>query len=147
MTGNHPHAAVTFAIVGVPAPQGSKTRTAWGMREDNPRTKPWRATVAAEAAAAMTGTPFAGPVTLDATFTFPRPKSHYRTGRHADELRPDAPAWHSSKPDTDKLLRAIGDAITGIVVRDDSQIAQITARKVYGTPGCHVCVSPANGDA
>jgi hypothetical protein len=44
---------VEFMIAGIPAPQGSKTRTKWGVREDNPATKPWRSAVAWEATAAM----------------------------------------------------------------------------------------------
>jgi crossover junction endodeoxyribonuclease RusA len=82
--------------------------------------------------------PMVGPVSTQVTFIFPRPKSHYRTGRYQFDLRSDAPEYHSSKPDTDKLLRAIGDALTGIVVRDDSQIAHLSAYKVYGAPASAV---------
>lgn len=82
----------------------------------------------------------AGAIHLDAVFTFPRPKAHYRTGRHAGELRPSAPLVHSSRPDLDKLLRAVGDALTGIVWRDDSQVASIVASKVYGPPGATLLV-------
>ena len=39
-----------------------------------------------------------------------------------------------TKPDLDKLERAIGDALTGIVFRDDSQIAWWSVWKVYGEP-------------
>lgn len=142
---------VEFVIAGVPAPQGSKTRTKWGVREDNPATKPWRSAVAWEATAVMQGRAmFTGPCELEATFIFPRPKSHYRTGKNAGQLRPDAPLHCATKPDTDKLLRSIGDAITGIVVRDDSNLVKITARKLYGTPRAIVTVRevcPACGDS
>jgi crossover junction endodeoxyribonuclease RusA len=80
-------------------------------------------------------------VTAHVTFTLPRPKAHYRTGKHADELRPDAPTLHASKPDLDKLLRSTGDALTAAgVYRDDSRLAQVFAVKVYtanggGVPG------------
>jgi crossover junction endodeoxyribonuclease RusA len=136
--------AVTFTVAGIPAPQGSKTRTKWGMREDNPNTKPWRGAVASDATDAMNGRPpLDGPLELVAYFYFPRPKSHYRTGRHAGELKPGAPGYCTTKPDTDKLLRAIGDAVTGILVRDDSQFVHITARKLYGTPRAVIAVAPA----
>lgn len=139
---------IEFVIAGVPAPQGSKTRTKWGVREDNPATKPWRSAVAWEATAAMQGVELmTGPVALDVTFFFPRPKSHYRTGKHAGQLKLDAPIHCTTKPDADKLLRAIGDAITGIVVRDDSQIVRIHARKLYGTPRAIVTVNEAISDA
>lgn len=140
---------IAFKVAGVPAPQGSKTRTRWGgIREDNPATKPWRSAVAWEATAAMHGTqPLTGPLELAVTFYFPRPKSHYGTGKNADRLKDTAPTWCATKPDTDKLIRAIGDAITGIVCRDDSQIVRVTAWKLYGTPAAEITVRPADGVA
>lgn len=133
---------IEFTVAGVPAPQGSKVRTAWGMREDNPATKPWRSAVAWEATAAMAGAaPMAGPLELAALFYFPRPKSHYRTGKHADILKDSAPFYCATKPDADKLLRAIGDALTGIVFRDDSQFVKVTATKLYGQPRAEIVVS------
>lgn len=43
--------------------------------------------------------------------------------------------WPSSKPDLDKLIRAIGDALTGTVLQDDSRIVAVQAWKEYGVPG------------
>jgi len=135
---------IAFEVPGVPAPQGSKVRTRFGVREDNPATRPWRNSVAWEAIHAMNGTqPLTGPLELHVTFQFPRPKSHFRTGRHAGELKPAAPVYCTSKPDTDKLLRAIGDALTGVVAVDDSQFVKVTALKVYGTPKASVLVKQA----
>lgn len=141
--------SVTFTVIGTPAPQGSKTK--WGT-EDNPRTAPWRATVAAEAALhrdQITGDSLAaGPVKVDALFVFPRPKSHYRTGSHAGELKPNAPVWVATKPDADKLARAIGDALTGVLLRDDSLIVSWTLRKVYGAPArAEITVGPVTEGA
>jgi Holliday junction resolvase RusA-like endonuclease len=122
--------SVSFTVHGVPAPQGSKT--SWGA-EANPRTRPWRAAVTAEGALAMKeAEPIIGPVHIVAEFVFPRPKSHFRTGRNEHLLRERAPTHHSSKPDLDKLLRAIGDALTGVVIRDDSQIVSWDTFKRYG---------------
>ena len=132
---------VTFTVAGVPHPQGSKVRTRYGMREDNPNTRPWRSAVAHEATEAMQGRePLTGPLELHATFYFPRPKSHYRTGTYAGVLKDGAPDWHTSKPDADKLLRAIGDSITGIIARDDSMLAVVRAEKMYGTPRAVITV-------
>ncbi|MFL5911435.1 MAG: RusA family crossover junction endodeoxyribonuclease [Gaiellaceae bacterium] len=135
--------AISFTVAGVPAPQGSKTRTRFGMREDNPNVKPWRQAVAADATDAMHGRePVTGPVELAARFYFARPKHHFRSGRHAGELKPTAPVHCTTKPDTDKLLRAIGDALSGIVVRDDAQIVRVTAEKLYGRPRAVIAVAP-----
>lgn len=81
-----------------------------------------------------------GPLDLHVAFFFPRPQSHYRTGKNAHELKPSAPSWHTSKPDADKLLRAIGDSLTGVVARDDSQFAHVEAFKYYGSPCAVVTV-------
>lgn len=131
--------SVEITVTGTPVPQGSKTRTKWGVREDNPQTAPWRATVAAAGAEVMgEREPLTGPICLDVQFVFPRPRSHYGTGRNADRLRPSAPILHAVRPDADKLLRAIGDALTGIVWRDDAQIVIVSATKLYGRPAAHI---------
>lgn len=121
---------IEFTVHGIPVPQGSKTR--WGT-EDNPHTRGWRATVA-EAAAKLDAPCLSGPVSVSVEFVFPRPKAHYRTGKHADELRESAPLWKTSAPDLDKLQRAIGDALAGVLIRDDAQIAVWHVSKVYGAP-------------
>jgi crossover junction endodeoxyribonuclease RusA len=80
----------------------------------------------------MTGHPLlVGPVCLDLEFRFSRPKAHFGTGKNASRLKTTAPHRHASKPDVDKLVRAIGDALTGIAIRDDAQIASLSAEKVY----------------
>ena len=127
-----------FTVHGVAIPQGSKrvVPTAGGPRaiESNERKlRPWRAQVAAEAALAMDGNPIeTGALQLRVRFVFPRPKSHFGTGSRADVLKPTAPEYVSTKPDCDKLLRALFDALTGICFRDDSQIAHVNAWKEYG---------------
>jgi Holliday junction resolvase RusA-like endonuclease len=134
---------VRFVVPGVPVPQGSKMP--WGA-EANPHVKSWRESVAREARDVMLDGPFAGPVRVVARFVFPRPKTHYRTGRYASQLRPDAPAFHTRTPDADKLQRALGDAFKGVVLRDDSQIAVWQVSKVYGDQPCaDITVSTLGG--
>lgn len=136
------------SVLGNPAPQGSKTP--WGT-EANPRTRPWRDTVAYDARTLMgSQEPMLGPLNLNVVFRLPRPKAHYRTGAHAGELKPDAPVWCPKKPDLDKLVRAVCDALTTAAVwHDDSQVATVHARKVYvsvGTqPGVDIIVQPLEG--
>lgn len=138
--------AVTLTLHGEPAPQGSKTvgTTKTGrayVREDNPALEPWRNAVAGAAVAAMAGRPpLAGELELDVVFVFARPKAHYGTGRNAGRLKPSAPAYCAKRPDVDKLCRAIGDALTGIVFVDDAQVVELRAAKHYGAPAAHVSV-------
>jgi Holliday junction resolvase RusA-like endonuclease len=140
--------AISFRVDGIPQPQGSKKAlpnraTGRAMMVDaNAKAKPWMAAVSAEAAQAMDGGELLqGPLGLTAYFKFPRPKSHYRTGKNAHLLSERAPADHDKKPDCDKLIRAIGDAMTGIVYHDDAQIAQVFATKTYGPAGVLILVS------
>jgi Holliday junction resolvase RusA-like endonuclease len=123
---------ISFSVPGVPVPQGSKRAFVVGgravMAEANRETKPWRAAVAAAAAEAMPEGPAANPVDIELAFIFPRPKGHY--GRRG--LRPSAPVYKTTKPDIDKLTRAVLDAITGIVIRDDAQVVRLLTIKTFG---------------
>lgn len=129
--------SVSFTVAGTPAPGGSKTafRTASGRTvvvDACKRNRSWRGSVAAAAASAMTGRqPLFGPLYLTVLIYMPRPKSHYRR----DELRADAPYWHEVRPDATKLLRAIEDAMTGIVWVDDSQVVRQWVEKRYAGSG------------
>ena len=99
---------------------------------------PWRSTVQLAARQAHSGPLLDGPVKVSCFFTFPRPKRHYRAN---GDLRDDAPHWHSSRPDGDKLLRSVLDAITGVVIQDDGQVCELVGFKVYGDePGASVVV-------
>lgn len=116
-------------VMGVPQPQGSKNP--WGG-EANKNTRPWRGHVSQVVGEAWGEAPvLLGPVWVEVTFAFPRPKSHFRTGKNAHLLRGDAPHWKQGKPDADKLQRAIGDSLTGVVMRDDAQIVKWSVNKIY----------------
>lgn len=134
---------IELTVIGTPQPQGSLKRTRWGMIPDNPNTKPWRATVAAAAAEVWAERRLINePIKVDALFVFARPKGHFRTGRNAHLLRENAPVWCQTRPDVDKLARAIGDSLAGVMLRDDSLIVQWRIRKVYGAPArCELRIS------
>ena len=124
-----------FAVLGLPAPQGSKKHVGEGrMVESSERVKPWRRQVAAAYRDHCFGDMLDGPVSVTVDFYLPRPKAHYGTGRNAGTLKPSAPAEHRTMPDLDKLTRAVGDAPTRLAWRDDSQIVAWHAYKHYTTP-------------
>ena len=103
----------------------------------------WKSLIAAEAAKHRPAEPISGPVFVNAYFIFPRPKSHYRTGKRANELRADAPEWHTSKPDRDNLDKALLDALTqlGGFWRDDCQVCAGVLQKSYGDlPGVMILI-------
>jgi len=135
---------VEFRCDGIPQTKGSaKAFMRPGMKfpvvtNDNAKCKPWQAGVTQAAAAAMKGEPWRGPVMLTLVFYMPRPKGHYGTGKNAGMLRPSAPVHHTTKPDLDKLVRAVKDGLTGVVYGDDSQVVWINARKEYASI-VHTC--------
>lgn len=133
---------ISFRVIGVPVGQGNLTRGQYGgTYETTKNHKPWRDSLIAGAKDALNGrVPHCGPVDVQATFIFPRPKYHYGTGRNVNNLKPTAPDIHTSKPDLDHLQRSLGDALTlAGVIRDDAQIARWEVTKVYGeTPGVRV---------
>ena len=124
---------IRFSVSGIPVPQGSKRWLPNGrLIEANAHTRPWRATVADAALSARQEhglqQPLDQPCSVSLVFLFPRPASHY--GKRGT-LRPSAPQWKSSKPDVDKLSRAILDGLTHVLIRDDAQVVSLSASKRY----------------
>lgn len=105
--------------------------------------KPWRQDVriACIAEAERQGWRLEGYFELEVDFLFARPKSHY-TSRGL--LTKNSPLY--PRKDCDKMIRAIGDALTNVVYLDDSQVVSIKATKSYvlkGQPsGANIKVTP-----
>ena len=57
--------------------------------------------------------PLTGFISFRITFYFPRPKSHYRTGKYSHLLKANARAFHSVKPDIDNLVKFYLDTLQG----------------------------------
>lgn len=75
--------------------------------------------------------PLDEPLRVDITFYFPRPMSHYGTGKNADRLKASAPKWHTKTPDIDNLRKFVMDAMNKTFWRDDSIICEGFTRKIY----------------
>lgn len=143
-------AGLAFTVHGIPVPQGSKTYLGHGrmVEAGGQKLKNWRhdVTRAAEQARTEPGV-FVGPVYLEIDFYMPRPRSHYGTGRNAHLVRDSAPEYPGSRPDLDKLIRAVDDALTasGIWI-DDCQVVGLYARKLYAgldrDPGADIVIAP-----
>lgn len=113
--------------------RGKDGKTHVRMAEQLTKTKPWLACVTAAAHVAMAGRPRfeQQPLHVTAVFGFTRPKSHYG----ARGLKSGAPLAPLSPPDLDKLQRAIGDALKGVVFDDDSRIVLWSPAKVFVQAG------------
>jgi Holliday junction resolvase RusA-like endonuclease len=126
--------SVSFTVHGVAASAGSKTLgyNSAGkafVRESSRKAAPWKRAVAEAAGEAMDGAELLeGALWLGVVFSLPRPKGHYG----AKGLRPSAPEYPTVRPDATKLLRAVEDALTGVVWRDDAQVVEQHVCKVYG---------------
>lgn len=113
-------------VIGNPVPQGSAKAfmpRGWKrpiVTSDNKRLRPWRNIMATTFLEAVEATKaarpmFCGPVIVSATFLMGRTKSLPKTREKP----------HTVKPDLDKLLRALCDALTeGCVLADDSLIVE-----------------------
>lgn len=110
---------------------------------DNPKQKGWQDGVKWAAMQTFNRqVPWAGPICLTMTFVRLRPKGHFGSGRNEGVLKDWArELTPTRKPDCLKLGRAVEDAMTGIIYKDDSQVIEIHVRKMYGDkPGVDVIV-------
>ena len=132
---------------GVPRPQGSKKAFVCGGKavlvEQADGLKEWRDHVASSASAHMQ---YRGleclektPISVKLAFAMPRTKS----------MKPTDGLEMVQRPDIDKLERAILDALTGVVFKDDSQVCALHAVKRRCAPGeppnVFVQVEPVKG--
>lgn len=140
---------IEFFVPGECAPQGSKrgffvkALNRVVLAESSAKLKPWRSLVSTKAEQAMGQMPpQTCPVRASVTFWFSRPKSHFGSGKNKDRLKDGVPQHKASKPDVDKLIRSVLDAMTGIVFQDDSCVVQVFAQKKYtvSAPGATIVI-------
>lgn len=143
---------MTVRVAGLPQPQGSKVGRVVGARatvggrlaiveprvvlteqadmagktREGGRLKAWRATVQRRAFLAWRAAhgdrspdPWECAVELAFEFVLPRPESDWLA---SGKLRKGAREHPTTKPDLSKVIRAIEDALAGIVYRDDAQV-------------------------
>lgn len=123
---------IHLVILGVPEPQGSTRAFAIKRKgqptgqvvvtSSNKKVKPWRQQVGWVAKEAMKGEICyeETAISINMNFYFRKPKSLKKY------------EWAKiTRPDVDKLARAILDALTGIVYHDDSQVIGIDANKYF----------------
>ena len=112
---------LTIDVFGDPASQGSHSVIHGRIVQVNSaKHKRWRNAVSF-AALDLVGPDFElieEPVELSVIFYLPRPKTATRE-------------FPAVMPDLDKLIRSVGDSLTGTIIRDDSRIATIGAKKLY----------------
>lgn len=126
----------SFYIKGHPMPAGSKkyvghtkNNKAIIIDQSGKKGADWRKACQLTAKTfCYTGEPIEGPIIVNMRFYLLRPKNHYNS---KGELKKSAPKYHLTKPDKTKLCRAVEDAITGIIWKDDSMIFDGYVSKEY----------------
>jgi len=131
-----------FVVRGKPQTAGSKRafpipRTdgsiGVAVSDANPKSRDWKRAVADVVRREFGDRPpLEGPLQLTIVFIAPRPKTHLRS---TGAVKVGAPYWVTTRPDLLKLTRAIEDALTGVLWRDDSQIAVEHLSKYYDLDG------------
>jgi Holliday junction resolvase RusA-like endonuclease len=130
-------------VPGVPQPKGNLRRNphTGALYDANPQLQTWMDSIVLVVTASRpVPFPASQPVRVDRSYVMPRPASHW-SGRTEGTLTPAAADtyWHRTKPDLDKLDRAVFDALTRSgLIRDDSRIAGGNHWKVYAAPGQRV---------
>jgi Holliday junction resolvase RusA-like endonuclease len=65
------------------------------------------------------------PLAGELLFVFPRPANLVWKKRAMPRQ------WHGKRPDAENVAKAVMDALTNVVWKDDAQVAQLLLRKVY----------------
>ena len=117
-------------VLGLPQPQGSMkayTNRATGrpiILDSNDKLKDWRMRVEVEARRVEAEEHFRVPgkasYRLWVLFQFPEPKSKHCVHKN-------------TRPDLDKLIRAVCDALTDILLDDDAEIVEMVGAKEWGS--------------
>ncbi len=127
---SEPVLSIEFFIPGPPATQGSMKHVGRGrVIHSNKRTLPWRQAIAFAAAKQMAGRPYFGidyACSVVVTCYVPRPDSCKNL------------IYPNRKPDCDKVLRCVLDAMTGIVYDDDSRVFHAPLLKSFCGSGMPV---------
>ena len=133
---------IEFFVPGIPQTKGSaraflpKGKGLYPVvTNDNPKNKKWARSVkiAAQNAMVKQGMKLlTGPVKLYCVFYVPQPK-RVKSGLELSTTRPDL----------DKMVRSVGDALEGTCYKHDAQVAGIVATKFYSLkPGVQITVEP-----
>lgn len=127
-------------IYGPPGTQGSKRVIHRGNKplliEDSHKSRPWRHELV-ELMQPHAPSIANFPVAVMVTIYMRRPRAHYGTGKNMAVLKPKfAGTYPTRKPDADKVLRAVMDAMTYAGwVHDDAHVAFALCAKLWAPDG------------
>lgn len=143
--------AITFTVYGEPKTAGSK-RAFYNPKlkraivtDDNRNSRDWKEQVASTARQVYDGDLLTGALRVTFRFVRVRPNGHYKSNGALSKAGLSAPG-PATRPDVLKLARAVEDALSGVVWRDDAQICDERLIKEWGEPACvEVSITPLQG--
>ena len=124
-------------VSGTPQPQGStrsfnhsRTGEIITLHANSARLDAWRNRITLEVRQYLNRHPDdavpTGPLGVALDIYLPRPKNHSKARAAADRR------WHYTRPDLDKLTRAVLDALDNAnLFTDDAQVTELRAAKAY----------------
>jgi len=119
-----PYQQIQFTVKGVPVAKGRpkfSTRGGFARAYTPKKTREAEEDFLEQALHSKPAEPILGAVMLKVDFHYVKPKS-----------RKKFHFW-TTKPDLDNLVKLVKDSLNGVFWKDDSQIINISARKVYGS--------------
>jgi Holliday junction resolvase RusA-like endonuclease len=149
---------IKFFVPGIAKPAGSKvsfnharTGKIITMDSSGKAGTSWRSDVKSYACDAMNKDgilPFQGSISVWVTFYKLRPKNHFNS---KGILKPTAPKFPTTVPDSTKLWRGAEDALKTIAWRDDSQVVDTHIFKRYrarltDVPGMRIIIKETKSD-
>lgn len=130
---------IEFTVPGRPVPMARPRVTAHGTYTPK-RCRDYKTAVAIAAKAAMQGKePMEGALSCDIQLWYAVPKSYTQGKKLAAQHNIIRPIGRNSG-DADNHAKAIMDACTGIVWRDDSQVVKLSVMKLYGNERAEITV-------
>jgi Holliday junction resolvase RusA-like endonuclease len=124
---------ITFTVPGIPIPQPRQRHSIIGhglaahvtnYTPKKHKVRSYKAEVQFAFRQAYQGEPIQGPVGIRIVFLFPR------TTKIIWKTKPMVRLYHEVKPDADNCAKAVKDALKALAWRDDSQVADLQARKL-----------------
>uniref|UniRef100_A0A6M3LAW8 Putative endodeoxyribonuclease n=1 Tax=viral metagenome TaxID=1070528 RepID=A0A6M3LAW8_9ZZZZ len=122
-------------------PVGKAAKVGTGKHTHLPKkTRNWMDTVSSQAQLVAPPIPLDCPIRVEIVARFSIPKSAskwWKEAALAGVIRP------TKKPDYDNIEKGIGDALSGVIWRDDALVVSGRCEKVYSeTPGVRITITP-----
>lgn len=136
--------AIMMTVPGAPVAKARPRFQRSGKVHTEKNTKRWETLAKIYARQAMRGVRlFECPVSMSVEVYFDIPAS-WPLWRKAEAA--DGRVWHVGTPDLDNIIKIAGDALNGVVFKDDSLVVCVHGHKSYSdNPRVEIAITPLGG--